>query len=254
MRERSLLNKGKKASNPFELSILSMALRDLGFGFTNNIRVQILNGSDVDVTATQIIDGTLTGLVGPGNEGRVEICYSQKGDNLVQNSFLDQFKIVENGNLVQVNGRPALKSVPNCFYQMPEITFTHMFIVCNPINDNRIFSHSVDNTFARIRDESTDRVQIRNNGNDQNPEFNSGIPFGNQCLIIFDTVQNTVTINGVQQNNSINLSPITIDRLFARSTGTNPLEFVQEIHFFNEPGGFDRTPIVENLNNHYNIY
>ena len=240
--------------NPFDDASVVYSLRDI-FG-TNNAVIRVRRDSDnaeQDFTATEITDGTLLAFVGGGN-GFVTSGYNQNGvDNFTQNISLNQFRIVDNGVLELESGNPTIVSRSTGNYELNKTTFTHLFIVYNGSTNDRLFEDTTDDTFARIRSGTPDFITLRNQGVTQSLNFSGGLNFDNQTLLEIDVINNLVYVNGVSQDNTINLNSFMVDNFFGRSASASPLNNVQELHLFNQ-SSLDRTEIVNNINNYYNIY
>lgn len=86
------------------------SLRKIATGITNVARVRrSSDSSELDVSETDITDGTLTAFCGAG-DGFVTKLYAQNsgGVDLVQATAIQQPKIVASGVLCQVNSKPAM--------------------------------------------------------------------------------------------------------------------------------------------------
>jgi hypothetical protein len=100
----------------------AFSLRQLRTGVTNVVRVRrTQDDAEQDFTAAEITDGTLASWVGVGNDGFVVTFYDQSlsGYNLVQPTTTRQPKIIDDGALIMVNGKPCLRF---------ETTTTQMFV------------------------------------------------------------------------------------------------------------------------------
>jgi len=90
------------------------SLRNLqGRSGKNSAVVRVRRDNDdaeQDFTATEVSDGTLAAWVGAGNDGFLRTWYDQSGNenNANQTIATNQPKIVDNGSVVQENGKPCL--------------------------------------------------------------------------------------------------------------------------------------------------
>ena len=95
----------------FTDAAIAFSLTTLRTGVTNVIRVVRSSDNDErDFSAIEIIDGTLVSWVGVGNDGLVKVIYDQSlnGNHARQTDTARMARIVVNGNLQMINGRPAI--------------------------------------------------------------------------------------------------------------------------------------------------
>jgi len=87
------------------------SLRKLSSTTTNVVRVRrSSDNAELDFTATDITDGTLTTWTG-ANDGFVTVWYDQSGNayNVTQTTAGNQPKIVDIGSVILENGKPAVE-------------------------------------------------------------------------------------------------------------------------------------------------
>ena len=264
MSNRLMLRRiGGVTPNPFQNAILAYSLRDLGLGVSNLVRVRrSSDNTEQDFTETEITDGTLTTFVGTGNDGFVATWYNQLGtNNLTQSIGTQQPKIVSNGNLILLNGQPALDfdGVDDFFspiQQTPTLPETSFVWVgeFNSSGGNILFSGFNQNYQVWV----SANINL-NFINGSNLFLGSKSDIETQAILWGDVVGASSNFylndNLLQTGNPGNLGFDGLTFGGNESSGSSPAkQLVNEFIVYPVNNNVKRNSVITNINNYYNIY
>lgn len=251
-------------SNPFKDATVAYSLRDLGLGATNVVRVRRSSDNiEQDFTAAEITDGTLEAFCGINN-GFVSVWYDQKNlSNLNQTSASSQPRIVNNGALIIVNGKPSIdfnintttvlnNLLPNSNNQ-PNSYFS--VVKTNQLNIQQSIMDGITSDARNlIAFTSANEFQLFAGS----LLASSGVTL-NQKIVssFFNTTDTSLFTNNVNKisnqdvgNNSINGLKVGNDF----NGGQNFKGVIQEIIYYNKDVIGKRVDIENNINSYYGIY
>lgn len=246
------------------------SLRQLRTDVTNVVRVRrSSDNEELDITAAEVSDGTLTTWVG-ANNGFVVTWYDQSGNgnDAAQATAANQPKIVDAGSLITENGKPCLSfdgsntNLANTSFSLDE-TIDLSGIIVTKTNDTTIDQFIIASVNASSNRHA---IGVYNTG-----VFSYQKRLSTQLVVsgIADTMQNLLfTINSpsIYINSVLGASGTTT--LFnARSTdnvffiGGNSSGSanrfngsIQEVVYWQSDQSANRTDIEAEINTHYSIY
>jgi hypothetical protein len=250
------------------------SLRQLRTGVTNVVRVRrSSDNAELDFTAAQVTNGTLTGWVGAGNNGFVRTWYDQSGNgrDASQTTTSQQPEIVLNGALITEGLKPALSfnGISHSFNHNYSITTASTILAVAKLTAvassvEPIYEATAPNTSLR-----NGMIGDANNSGQWGTYMNSWKLSGYSAqgtrrlmISISDgltsgTVQNTLATNGAVTTVT-DTGRYAGDALDRRSIMRTSLDFtrgvVQEIIVWPTAQTSSRVGIESNINGHYAIY
>jgi len=247
------------------------SLRDIGAlgGAVVRVRRDSDNAED-NFSANQIISGALETFVGASNDGFVETLYDQSGNirDAIQGTATNQPKIVSNGSLITVNGKPAITfdgndnflevdgSGSSVAYSFSPSGDMGMFIVSKQSNGNVVDSRDGAGDGIFLQQASSDTTRFRYNGD------------GSINITATRDAQhfNTMILDGTTLSGSVDGGTAVTDTVTAGIDTTGNLHLgsgfnnanymdgeLQEAIFYENNKTSDKSDIEADIDNFYNI-
>lgn len=255
-------------TNYFQTGTLVYSLRDLGLGATNLIRVRRdSDNQERNFNETEIINNTLLSWVTEesiNGNGFITIWYDQSinSNNVIQSIASAQPKIIDNGQLIIENNKPAI-SFNGTNILSTVLTNTNdaesVFIIGSDFTSGALFSLNKTTLLDKLTFFTTPSVTERTRYNGTNPLLES----------IRDEIQNSYifTVNSTlfsyYKNNSLinfankNFIP-TVNQQFNIGSryinNTQLIGKIQELIYFSSDMTDNLSNIFNNQNKYYNNY
>lgn len=239
------------------------SLRQLRTGVTNVVRVRrdTTPSAEQDFTAEEIIDGTLLSFVGAGNNGYVVTWYdqSENGNDATQSTAASQPQIVDAGNLVVDNGKPAVEFEPSV--TRTPLNFSNNIIIgTNDFYITSIVKNKTNQPNNWI-DSSTNGLDIlflnnivRLAKSDANTVIDTSTSLNNLDVYLIDFLRYGGNVEAYI-NGSADGSVADSTDFSAKIDFIGDDEVIlQELIIYNSDQSSNRTGIEANINDHYNIY
>ena len=205
---------------------------------------------DLDTTALLAFVGT-----GGTDNGFVTTWYDQSGNgkNATNATASAQPKIVDGGTLVTEGGKAALDLSSTTYFDLASLTGAfNLFSVISLADKQYVFSKSTDsNMYMRQRTFSgTPTYRYRKTVSDY--QFASHI-VNTRFLFNFNVSNNFVKQNGSQNTNTASTpSEMSIDRLFASSSGLNTVSGIVQEFILLEDGN-NNDAMESNIDTYFDI-
>jgi hypothetical protein len=226
----------------------------LGYGNTNT------DWEDTVGSNNGTVEGSPALFTGQGYDGHVSTWYDQSGNgnNATQATPDSQPKIVENGALVTLNGKPAIKpdGVDDNFV-IPSGTLVldttfNVFSVSDVQSDTNSPLIGADTTNYSLRATSTGSVRFVINSDNTATDLPFSLSAGNQVLTVYQANSSNLSafVNGTASSSNpitdTNISSFNCNRLFRR-VSTYAVGKYQEIIVYNDDQSDKRRAIEESI-------